>query len=443
MKIHPRNMRKRVYILFAVLSFSQIVFAQSNALLTLQEAVRIGIEQNFAIQVVRNDAQIARLNNNLAAAGMLPNYALTYATDNQISNSNQEYLSGAKNSKSNAKSSQTNAAVELTWTVFDGLKMFATHNRLIALEEIGELRLRQQMELWCNRIIKAYLDVVIAQKQLHVYTETLQLSETRLALAKLKYESGKSPKTEWLQARVDYNTDRYNRFNQEGVLRNARAGLNQLLAREHQQEFRVEDEIHYSDTLSIAERQQQIATNNASYLIAIKNQEVNRLVEKELASQRLPTIKLNAGYQDAKSTSQAGFLQTSSSYGPHYGFSVAYSFFNGLDLNRKIAGAKLNQQSAMFIANDTLLRIQTLFRQTATNFETAKQLVEFEQENYAIARENNEISEEQYKAGAITGIELRQAQLNLQQSRMRLVNAQYTAKLNEIEINRLSGKSNQ
>ena len=56
-----------------------------------------------------------------------------------------------------------------------------------------------------------------------------------------------------------------------------------------------------------------------------------------------------------------------------------------------------------------------------------------------VAQENFEVANEQYKVGVITSIELRDAQLNLLNSELRLFTAQYENKLNETELLRLTG----
>jgi outer membrane protein TolC len=137
--------------------------------------------------------------------------------------------------------------------------------------------------------------------------------------------------------------------------------------------------------------------------------------------------------------SQAGFLQSAQTNGFHYGAGLSINLFNGFDVSKRLQNAKLLLKSNELIYKDSLTRLQNQLQQAYNNFMLSEQLVTFEKENLTVAQENFEIANEQYKVGVITSIELRDAQLNLLNSELRLFTAQYENKLNETEILRLTG----
>lgn len=408
--------------------------------LSLADAIRIGLENNYSIRLVKIEKQNAKIGNNAAAAGMLPNYSFNYTNDNQISDSHQEYLNGTKNDRNNAKSSQNNIALELSLTVFDGYKMFASKSRLSNIEKSSELKLQQQVSNSIARIIKAYLDIYIAQKNAEVFNNTLLLSQQRKEWVAIKYESGKSPKTELLQSKIDYNNDRYNYSTQLNQIKNSKLQLAQLLAFDTNKSFEIIDSIALISMNNLDDLFASLNQSNPSYLLAKKNQEINANLFQEVRSNQFPSIKLNAGYLSNFSQSQAGFLQSSNSLGPHYGFSIGLPLFNNWDISRKSSIAKLNISSAGIAAMDTLLRIQAQFKQLIDQYKTTQELFELEKDNASLAHENCEISFEQFKAGSITAIEFRQAQLNEQQSQLKVINAKYNLRILQSEMMRLSGK---
>src|SRR5438874_769465 len=119
------------------------VFAQTKTL-GVQDAIDLALQKNYDIQLVRNQAEAYRTDNAYANAAFLP--ALN-GTASKIWNSNsqtQDFTDGSKR-QADTRSNNLNAAVNLDWTLFDGLKMFATKERLAQLQAYGELTVRTQV----------------------------------------------------------------------------------------------------------------------------------------------------------------------------------------------------------------------------------------------------------------------------------------------------------
>ena len=430
------------YKLFTVFVFLSILIINVHAqhTISLDDALKMALENNYAIKIAKNDAATSKNNNRMGAAGMLPSVFGSAGQDNQIQDTKQKFLSGSENNKDGAKSSNLNAGVELGWTIFDGMKMFATRNRLKELQDIGELKMRSQIELTFSKVIKAYMDVVLAKQQLALYTETLLRSQKRYEFAEEKFKAGKSPKTELLQAQVDLNTDRSSKIRQETILKNSKALLNQLLAIEVNTEFDVNEIIQLKTEIKLEDIQQKAVSQNVGLQIVKKNQNISLLNIKEVQAERMPSLQIKSGYNFSRSQSEAGFLQSSQSLGFHYGAGLSINLFNGYDVNRRLINNRLAFRSSEWIYKDSLGKVQSAVAQTWNNYQGSLQLLTFEKQNIQVAEENYSIAEEQYKLGVITSIELRSAQINLINSKTRLLSVQNEAKMSETELLRLSGE---
>ncbi len=412
----------------------------AQTILTLNDALKITLANNYAIQIAKNEAEISKANNSPGAAGMLPVVTGTINQDNQVQNTEQKFLNGTENKRDGAKSNQLNAGVELGWTIFNGFKMFATRNKLKELQEIGELRMKQQIEQVFSRVIKAYADAASARQQVKSNEELVQISTLRLQLAEDKFKAGRSPKTEVLKAQVDLNADRSALMRQQNVLRNSKITLNQLLGRNADIDFEVEDSLIINKEYKLEELLSKTGNQNTTLQIARRNEYAGRLFLNEAKADRYPVIQLKTGYNYGRQESEAGFLQSASNTGYHYGAGLSINLFNGFDVSRKIQNARLGLQSVSLVYKDSMARIDAAIRQAYNTFMLSSQLLTIEQENVKIAQQNAEITLEQYQAGVITSIELRMAQQNLLDSKIRLSNAMNEAKLNETELLRLSGE---
>ena len=67
-------------------------------------------------------------------------------------------------------------------------------------------------------------------------------------------------------------------------------------------------------------------------------------------------------------------------------------------------------------------------------------LIELEEENILLAKENVNITLETYRLGSTTFIQLREAEKSLSDAYDRLINARYNAKLAETELLRMKGE---
>ena len=56
--------------------------AQAQDLLTLEDAVKIALENNYDIKIAKNNSKIDATNNNLANAGMLPALNANFVNNN-------------------------------------------------------------------------------------------------------------------------------------------------------------------------------------------------------------------------------------------------------------------------------------------------------------------------------------------------------------------------
>jgi outer membrane protein TolC len=107
-----------------------------------------------------------------------------------------------------------------------------------------------------------------------------------------------------------------------------------------------------------------------------------------------------------------------------------------------------NEKIAAIAIENSKLTVEQLQKnintQLTTNFQTYQTnltLIDLEEKNVGIARQNLELTLEKFRLGSIAALEFRDAQLNYVNARLRFTNAQYEAKLSEIKLKELTGTS--
>lgn len=416
-----------------------VLQSYAQEILTLEEAVKIALENNYDIKLAKNNLKIDETNAAIGNAGMLPKVTALALDNNTVQNLSQTRADGIINSLDNAKNSNWNYGVGLDWTIFDGFKMFAKLDQLKALQKLGETELKQAILLKISAIHSTYFSLAEQQQQLDALDSTIVISNQRLNLAQNRYRIGKASKLEVLNAQVDLNTDTSTLLKEKELYANTKILLNQILARKSAIDYKVSDEITVNNSLVLPELMDLATKQNPQLELLIINKQISELQLKQIKGNRYPTVKVNTGYTFAETRSQLGFTTQTSANGLNYGISASMNLFDGWAQNR-------NEKIAKIDIDNTKISIeqqqQNLDSQLATVFQTystSLQLMELEEKNEAIAKQNLVITFDKFKIGTINTLEFRTAQLNYVNAKARNNNAKFQAKLSEINLKELAG----
>ena len=412
----------------------------SAQVLTAEEAVRIAVEQNHGIRIARLDARSGELLNNPGNAGMLPTVDAVgqYSIDNSATK--QTFFSGDVRETDNADQRVLDAAVQLNWTVFDGLAMFAAKDRLEALELIGQTRLRQQMEATTYDVLAAYYQLVQLRKAIAVQQEGVRISRERLRITETGARIGSASGLNMVQARLDLSTDSALVLDLQLQVALTTTRLNALMGRDPSTPLEVTSEVPAAETLDLAQVQQAARQANSTVQQARQQQIAADLSMKELRGTLLPQVDLFSNYGYTRSTSAVGILQSNQALGPDYGARVSIPLFRGLQMRSAMEVAKLGQEQASIITQQAELDLEESVLNAWTAYTLSAQRVALEEANLNSSRTQVDIALESFRLGAITSVELRDVQQGLVAAEGRSLAARYEAKVAELHLKWLAGR---
>lgn len=432
--IHPKILFRSLIILFFF-----VPKTNAQEIVTIENAVRIALENNYEIKIASNNSLINKTNVTTGNAGMLPKATANIIDNNGIQNLSQTRADGTVNKLNNAKSSSLNYGVGLDWTIFDGFKMFAKLDQLKELQKLGEAQLKLTIITKISDVNATYFNLVQQQQQLAALDTTIVISNQRLNLAQNRFSIGKASKLEVLNAQVDLNTDKVALLRQKELYANTKIVLNQILARDAKTDFFVVNNVTVDGQLLLPELIVLAEKQNPQLEAQIISKRIAELQLKQIKGTRYPIVKLNTGYNFSDSQSSLGFTTQSSARGLNYGFSASLNLFDGFAQNRneQIAKIQIENSKLAFDQQSQLLNseLATSYQTYLTNLE----LIDLEEKNEAIANQNLNITLDKFRIGTITTLEFRTAQLNYVNAKVRYSNAQFQAKLSEIALKELAG----
>ena len=429
---------KIFFKLFFVILFCAI---QTNAqeILTPENAVKIALQNNFDIKLSKNNLKIDKTNLAIGNAGMLPKLTAIINDNNSIQNSSQTRQDGTVVELDNAKNISLNYGIGLDWTIFDGLKMFAKYDQLKEIKKLGEANLKLTIITKISEVYTIYYDLVQQQQLLAFLDTTIVISNQRLTLAQNRFIIGKVSKLEVLNAQVDLNTDITLLLKQKEIFANTKILLNQILNRNLKLDYKVIEDIIVNRKLDVNELSTLVEKQNPQLKSQIINKKIKELQLKQIKGNKLPILTLNSGYNFSETQSSLGFTTQASAKGLNYGFSASMNIFDGFSQNRNEKIAKIQIENSIIAIEQQNLALNAQLAISFQSYLTNLQLIDLEQKNQEIAKQNLDITLDKFKIGIITTLEFRTAQLNYINSKVRYNNAQFQTKLSEIDLKELAG----
>lgn len=421
-----------------------LLFCVTNAVaqerLTLEEAIRIGLENNYDIKLSRNSQEISKNDLRYGMVAMLPTVTGNLVDVNNVQTSEVELSNGGTRNANNAKTTSLNYGASLNWRIFDGFQMFTNYDKLKEFDKLGELNVKLNVQTTIADIIASYFDLVAQEQQLEATQTAIDVSNIRLKNADSRFKIGKGSKLELLAAKVDLSADSSQLLRQQSIYTSSKTKLNEILARDLNIPFDVSDTIIIDKSLSFQALKVQAESQNPHLQIAAVNQKLSELNLKTVKGARYPTITLTSGYNFARTTSPpTGFSIRSNAHGFNYGITASVNIFNGLQQNKNEKNAELELDNSRINQAKINQNINAQLINLYNDYQTNLKLVEVEKRNIDVSEENLKITLEKYRLGSIVPLELREAQRNFIDANARFANAQYQAKLAEISLREIAG----
>ena len=434
-----------VYLLLAPIAVLLLVSNDTHASteeMTVEDAIKRGLKNNYDIQIARHTAEIAINNKGKGIANFLP--VIDTNSDFRYDDSNEE--TGSPTRFGNASTRSLNSHLSLSWTLFDGFGMFADKTRYDELARSGEYQARDTIERTVVSIMEAFFNLVQQEQLLDVVHDTRDISKRRLEREEVRRDLGGASSTDLLNARVNFNNDESVLLDQQLAVTIAHTDLNITLARDPLTPVVVKKEIiippfdtEYDDLLMSARER------NSTLLTASYNKKAADENVRIAKSAFWPRLVLNSsyGYTDRALRGEEVMISTdknSHSIESGVGLMLSFNLFNGNVDKINYQNARLEALNQDLTVRNIENEIAGLVQEKYTTFQKRMAKVRLEEENTGTARQNLELQKERYATGASDSLDFRDAQVNYARAQVRLIVARYDARISLLEIQQLIGK---
>jgi outer membrane protein TolC len=435
-------MRMMIYIKNTAIILLVLVTFQVSAqeILTKKEALQIALENNYGVRIATNNTEVAKNNSSIYNSRHLP--TVTTNAGASYSNQNQEIESQAGNITmvNGAETKSFNASINVNYTIFDGLGRKYNYKQLKESYNLSELQARETIEDMYLQLFNSYFQIARLSETTKNLQKTLNISKQRLKRAEYQYDYGQTTKLELLNAQVDVNNDSINLINSNQQFSNSKRNLNIVLGIQKNNNYDVETDVVFNSLFSYDELLTKAKENNVLLKQNQSNIAISEFNIKANKAGFLPTIGLSSSYGWNKNINPTtSFTAETNSLGLNAGINLSWNIFDGGSSKTRVANAKIALDNQQIVQQQQVDLIENEVKNTFELYQNGLFVLEAQKQNEVTSQNNFDRTQERYKLGQVSSIEFRQAQINLLNTQNAVNNAQYDAKLIELELLQLTG----
>ncbi|MFM6970051.1 MAG: TolC family protein [Sediminibacterium sp.] len=428
---------KKWLLVVCIVAAAQVKAQQK---LSLSDAIAIALKNSYDVELVRNQLSISTINNNPGVAGALPTVNLTASDNEQVISINQKFPDATRNTeRNNVGSNILSVGVTGSILLYNGNRVVATQKRLAQLQQLNTNVLNAQLQNTMATVAVRYYEIVRQQELLKTIQKSIAVFQKRLDVLEARKEAGLANNADIYQAKLDLNGQKQALETQYLIIKQSKADLLQSMVQAPDSAIVIDDKISIDQSLALESIKNALPTN-PQYIAAATQISINQLIEKETAALRTPTLRATTGFNISSNKSAAGFILLNQSYGPFVGINLSVPIYNGSAFKRQSQVAAINTRSAKLQQETVALNLETSAVKTFNAYSNALAQLQTEKDNYALSGQLLDLVMQKFELAQATIIDVRQAQQSFENAGYRLVNLEYTAKIAEIELNRLVSK---
>jgi multidrug efflux pump subunit AcrB/outer membrane protein TolC len=419
--------------------------------LTREHAVAMALEQHYGIRLAHGQRDLAKVGNAWGAAGALPRLTFTAGAGTNVNDQTENpstFLPIATESQS------VSPGLQVQWTLFDGMAMFANKDRLGLLAEQAEGNVELMVESTVQAVLTAYDNVLVQEESLEVLQAAMDLTQERLDRLDASLALGTARTFDRLQFQNALLTDSAGWLRQRVASRAARRNLNLLLAAPDDQAWSLTsgllDPISTGD---MALAQARLAGENTSVSNAVLVMQLAEVGVRQAKARLSPVLGLTANWGNTAGQSRAvselppqlvfnpyenGDIQ---SFVTNYGAQLTLNFnlFNGGATRRAIQQAQVQVELAGLDRDRLLLEAQSALAQAWDRRAAAEELYTLAQRRTENARLAAQLGADRYRDGVLNALDFRALDVALLQAEAAELAAQQEWAAAHWDVMRLTG----
>ncbi|HET7632257.1 MAG TPA: TolC family protein [Gemmatimonadaceae bacterium] len=403
--------------------------------ISLDEALRQAQAHSPQLVQARGQSRVANAQYKASLASFLPSVYVGQGTSH---NQGQVYVQGVLlNSLGGWSSNQYYSA---SMTVFNGGQRILDYQAAKAsLDAADQSQIIQHYAIDLN-VKQQYFAVLANREAVDAAERSLEEAQQQMAVTNARLAGGAVSRADSLTSAVAVGQARVNLVTVQGQLATANAALTRLIGSEQEVTAMPEDtasipSITLDTTALIA-----LALNGPSVQAAQHQVAANRSNWWASLAAYLPSLSMGysggSGWQNDHFVLGGGTKNNNTALS----FSLGWGLFDGLQRESRVVQADVARDNALATYRDARLGARASITQWLAQFRTAETRIALQATAIRSGEESVAAKDAQYRAGAVSLVDVLQAQSTLATARLGLIQARLDARTAKAQIEAVIGK---
>lgn len=404
--------------------------------LSIQESVRIALENNPLVQIAREEKKVARGQITQAASDALPKLTAsgTYTWMGELPSATFE-----GRTFSLGEQGQYLTSLNLAQAVFRGGATVAGIRAAKLYRIISEELLREMEQTIAFSAEKAYYDVLLNSEFYAVSLDALHLAESHGSNVQKRHAQGVVSDYDLLRAKIEVSNINAEMIQARNAFHLAQTGFLKILALPLTTEFALADKLTYepaeaemvrSFTVALIQRPE---IKRADLTIAMQKEQI-----KATTASLYPTVSL-VGTWEGGNASRFSFGGTGWEQGWYAGVMLSFPIFEGMRTKGRLVQERAKLRQYALEKQNLLQSVEMEVKQAILSLEDATEFVESQGENVKQAEEGLRLASVRYANDMATQLDVLDARLALTQARNNYAQAVYNHMLAKLSLKKAMG----
>ncbi len=415
--------------------------SQNGAVLTLDQCIKLALENNSTLRNAERNYQIAGTSVVASRSDLLPrvNVNLSSGRFRQGDRTVEDDVLVGFNPDSSAiierreitqpgfSTSSNSAQLSVSQTLFD---FGASINRLrqaSASEEASRFSFESTRQNTILLVKQRYFGHLRNQHLLEVNQEAVKSAEEQLKRTESMYEIGSVAQGDVFRARTQFGNERINLITQQNAVQNSRALLNVALGRTADAPLAIADveEVPEVKTYEMEEVLRVAEEKNPELLGIEKDKRSAQLGIHVARTAYLPSFSIQGSYSRSNNEFNKVYSDFNQNWSGSIGIGMSFNLFNGFSDQANLERQQLTYRIAEENAVDRRRNLRLEVEQALLSLRAWKEITAINSDNLISAQEDLRLAQERYRVGAGTLLDIINAQVNVTRSKTTLVQAKY------------------
>jgi outer membrane protein len=433
---------KQLLVIFT--SLCVLVPVKAQDVLTLEECLRLGIENNLSLESSRNEIRKGEHTLSENRAKLLPQI-------NAVAGFNDNFNPPVSVTDGSAYGNPYNVTKTLQYNASAGIQLqMPLYNQTVytavdiarTMNELNRLSYEKAREDLILQISKMYYLSQNTAEQIALIKENISRLNELSSITQAFYDNGMAMEVDVKRVNINLENQRVQYDNAQSML------TQQLNLLKYVIDYSADKEIALTpvDTENITSVSLTGLDNNQYELQLLQSkQKLAEQQRKMIGQGYIPSLSLTGSWMYSAYTDKAKNWFHSGPSNHWYnssgiGLTLRIPIFDGLDKRAKMKKAKIEIENAKLSYENALKNMQTQYLNATNELMNSQRNFRKQKDNYLLAEDVYQVTTDRYREGIASMTEVLQDEMRMSEAQNNYINAHYNYQVTNLSLLKLTGQ---